>query len=324
MSEPTVNFGNLYDYADKSGIVLPQTDDIKENIELAFKQTFGDDFSVSEETPAGRLIEALTMLFVDVLGVNAQNANSFNVRQAFGSHLDALGIIFGIARLANESDSAYRDRILQSQSPSTGYVQSIRNSISKVNGVVDFRVFENGESYPVNIPNGDYGVQVPRHSMFASVIGGSDVDVATAIYNTRSAGCGFKKNTVSEVTPTAVDISATDVDITDSVSGASTTIYFYRPIQLSATVSIIARNYSYTGISAEDDIKSAVVNYANSRRMCFRMSEDDIIAAVAAYAPGIVPSSAHIIVNGNEYTELNVTPFRYLAMTNADVTVTLT
>ena len=142
MSEPTVNFGNLYDYAGKSGIVLPQTDDIKANIELAFKQTFGDDFSVSEETPAGRLIEALTMLFVDVLGVNAQNANSFNVRQAFGSHLDALGIIFGIARLANESDSAYRDRILQSQSPSTGYVQSIRNAISKVNGVVDCRVFE--------------------------------------------------------------------------------------------------------------------------------------------------------------------------------------
>ena len=79
MANETENpFPDLYEYASQTGIVIPQTSDIKQLIVDAFERIFGADVSTSDETPMGRFIEALTMLFVNVLGVNAQNANFLN------------------------------------------------------------------------------------------------------------------------------------------------------------------------------------------------------------------------------------------------------
>ena len=69
------SFEDLYNFVDNSGITIPVTTDVKTSVENTFKRIFGADLDVSDETPVGRLIEAITLLFVNVLGVNAQNAN---------------------------------------------------------------------------------------------------------------------------------------------------------------------------------------------------------------------------------------------------------
>ena len=106
------NFGTLYDYVTNSGIVIPQTSDIKAKVEAAFIDIFGSDFSFDTETPAGRLVEAITFFFLNALVVNAQNANQLNPDQATGNYLDAIGALFGTSRLAGMNDAKYRELIL--------------------------------------------------------------------------------------------------------------------------------------------------------------------------------------------------------------------
>ena len=80
-------FQNLYDYSGDTGTVIPQTSDIKQMVVSAFNTIFGASVSTDDETPMGRFIEALTMLIINVLGVNAQNANMLNPRLAAGNAL---------------------------------------------------------------------------------------------------------------------------------------------------------------------------------------------------------------------------------------------
>ena len=97
------DFGKLYDYNTENGVVIPQTSSIRETIEDGFKSIFGSDFSTEPYTTNGMIIGALTNLFVDICGVNAQNINSMNIEQAIGAFLDSLGAMWGIARLEGES-----------------------------------------------------------------------------------------------------------------------------------------------------------------------------------------------------------------------------
>lgn len=94
------SFGSLYKYSTGAGIVIPDTSDLKHNVENMMYAIFGADLDVTPETPMGRLIEAMTMLMVDTLGVNAQNANQYNIYQATGSYLDGIGALFGVTRKA--------------------------------------------------------------------------------------------------------------------------------------------------------------------------------------------------------------------------------
>ena len=75
------DFGELYGYDSNSGTttVIPDTLAVRAKWETVFKNIFQDsDLAVDESSAIGRLIEAITMLSVDVLGINAQNANAIN------------------------------------------------------------------------------------------------------------------------------------------------------------------------------------------------------------------------------------------------------
>lgn len=94
------SFGSPYKYSTGAGIVIPDTTDLRHNVENMMYAIFGADLDVTPETPMGRLIEAITMLMVDTLGINAQNANQYNIYQATGSYLDGIGALFGVYRKA--------------------------------------------------------------------------------------------------------------------------------------------------------------------------------------------------------------------------------
>lgn len=85
-----------------------------------------------------------------------------------------------------ETDAALRIRRANSVSlPSKGYLQGLIGALLDTDGVVQCIVLEN------NTASTD-GNGIPSHSIWCIVQGGTDHDVAKAIYVKRNAGCGMK------------------------------------------------------------------------------------------------------------------------------------
>lgn len=89
----------LYTYIDSTGIVVPNTDEQLSQVQTDFTDIWGGDLSLEPATPQGRLIEVNTTLRQQVLRANATVLNSFNVKYAVGSQLDALGSAVLVYRL---------------------------------------------------------------------------------------------------------------------------------------------------------------------------------------------------------------------------------
>jgi len=72
-----------------------------------------------------------------------------------------------------------------------GSVGAIYGTIANIQGVIDCVVLENTSSADVV----QWGVTIPGHSIFVSVVGGADADIAQALYSKKDAGCGTAGNT---------------------------------------------------------------------------------------------------------------------------------
>lgn len=103
----TYDFRNLspYRYVSTSGVVIPDTSDIQEEVVSMFKAVFGQNIDTTPETIIGRLIEAFTVFLRDTVGITAQNACQYNLNAATGIYLDALGALFGVARNSSSRSS---------------------------------------------------------------------------------------------------------------------------------------------------------------------------------------------------------------------------
>ena len=89
---------DLYEYINSSGVIIPDTEAIQEEVEQEYKSTFGDDLDVTPETPQGRLIELDTRLRSEVLRCAAETANVINPNLAYGIFLDAICALTGCYR----------------------------------------------------------------------------------------------------------------------------------------------------------------------------------------------------------------------------------
>ena len=290
------NFGNLYDYNTSSGIVIPQTSTVKSAVEQAFKDIFGADFSTVPETTNGRLIEALTLLFVDVCGVNAQNANGFSLTSALGSFLDGLGATWGVERLQGETDAEYRKRIILSASRGSGFAQSVANEIGKVVGVQGVVVLDNGLEDPDVLPKDAQGnttghsIAVPAHTIYVCVRGGSNDGIAEAIMRTKSMGCSMD---ASQEFGTVVNQSVT-------IGSSTLTATFHRPIQRYAWIDITVNPIAYTGYNISSDTQSAVRSLLAANRMNATITKDQMVAAIVAQGSGIVATDITISVSASD------------------------
>lgn len=313
------NFGNLYNYNSSSGVVIPQTSEIKANIEQAFKEIFGSSFSTKSTTINGRLIEALTTLFVDVCGVNAQNMNGLNLTQAVGSFLDGLGGMFKIDRHLGESDSSYRSRIVMSASRGSGFASSIRQAISEIPGVTGVVVLDNGLGDPSALPVDAFGnpveqaISVSPHSIFVCVKGGDSNAIARAIMETRSLGCGYA---ISEEYGTPEHIIIQDTDL----SNTSFEAYIYRPTRKYIKFEVTVNGRAYTGSDIVGDTKASIARLVDDKSMNDVLTKSDIISAIAAIGSNIVCTSQTITVSdtspslddGAVVDKIVVLPYKYI------------
>ena len=85
-------------YVTKNGIIVPDTADVKEQVENEFKAALGQDLSLDASTPQGRLIEGETIARKSVLENNAYMANQLNPNTSSGMFLDANCALVGVTR----------------------------------------------------------------------------------------------------------------------------------------------------------------------------------------------------------------------------------
>lgn len=90
-------------YTDNNGILVADTSDIKSEIQAEMQTALGDDISLEEGTPQGRLIDMETEARSQVAINNAYIANMWNFNQSSGLALDAWGSNFGLERNAAAS-----------------------------------------------------------------------------------------------------------------------------------------------------------------------------------------------------------------------------
>lgn len=142
-----------------------------------------------------------------------------------------------------ESQSAFEQRRKDSVSLNArSTVNAVYANVAQCDGVIAVYAVDNKKNISETID--DY--TLTPHSIFVSVIGGENADIAKAIYDNLSAGCDYNGNT--------------SVDITNEYSGAVETVKFYRPDVFNIYVKVQIQNSASLQNDYENIIKQAVYN----------------------------------------------------------------
>lgn len=142
-----------------------------------------------------------------------------------------------------ESQSAFEQRRKDSVSLNArSTVNAVYANVAQCDGVIAVYAVDNKKNISETIDN----YTLTPHSIFVSVIGGENADIAKAIYNNLSAGCDYNGNT--------------SVDITNEYSRAVETVKFYRPDAFNIFVKVQIQNSASLQNDYENIIKQAVYN----------------------------------------------------------------
>ena len=123
---------------------------------------------------------------------------------------------------------------------SRGTIAAVYARVANCANVVSCIVRENKTNMPIEID----GYFLKAHSVFVSVVGGSDEDIAEAIYNSCSAGCDYNGNTT--------------VAVTDSATKAVEKVTFYRPAEFDVYVKVTLQGKDSLPDEYETTVKNAV------------------------------------------------------------------
>lgn len=174
-----------------------------------------------------------------------------------------------------ELDSQLRSRqAISTAQPSMTVLEGVKGAIAAVSGVIRFEVYENDTK--VTDANG-----LPGNSITAVVDGGSDTDIATAIYNKKTPG-GYTNGTTS-------------ITITDKW-GVPATIRFYRPTMVDIDVTVNVKQLSGYTTDTTAAIQYAIAAYNNS----LSIGDDLSISSLwgAALAANTVPTKPLFSITG--------------------------
>lgn len=89
---------NLYKYITETGVIVPDTSDVRDDIESWMRSKFGSDLNLDPETPQGVLVTALTLAVDGMTRNNAKLANQINPALSSGIFLDTLSSFLGVYR----------------------------------------------------------------------------------------------------------------------------------------------------------------------------------------------------------------------------------
>ena len=91
-------YAEYYNYLTGTGVIVPDTDRVLQDVQNEWKDIFGQNLSVEPETPQGRIIELIARQRVFTLQMAAATSNMLNIDKAYGFILDDIGSLFQIQR----------------------------------------------------------------------------------------------------------------------------------------------------------------------------------------------------------------------------------
>lgn len=91
-------YANYYDYITGTGVIVPDTSKILQDVVDEWKEVFGNQLNTDPETPQGRLIEMIARQRVFTVQMAAALANVLNLNKAYGFVLDDIGSLFQLKR----------------------------------------------------------------------------------------------------------------------------------------------------------------------------------------------------------------------------------
>lgn len=134
------------------------------------------------------------------------------------------------------------------------------------------------------------GVTIKANTLYTCVFGGSDIDIATALYMKNSAGCGYTGNT--------------QVSVIDPWTAVSYDIRFERPVIKYIDVKVYLKKDSGAG-DINQAIKSAILDYqvglienVDGLNIGVAVSPFEIASAINIKVPGVYVKEVQIAFHG--------------------------
>ena len=390
-------------YVTNTGVIVPDTADVKTQVQNEFKEALGQDLSLEDSTPQGRLIDAETIARKSVLTNNAQIANQLNPNTASGVYLDAICAITGTTRngatrtqvlatvsgvpgtiipagsqaktsegdlfsIVNnytipengsgntyvqaaetgpvacaintltqivtavpgwetinnpvaaviganvESDSSLRLKRVQQLYKGNSLLDAMETALLQVAGVLSVFVDDN---YTDGIKIID-GVSVDPHTLYVVADGGSNTDIANAIFEHKSLGCGY---------------TGTESVTIYGKFNQPYTVKFnrptYKPIQVAVSVNA-PTNVNTSNV--EQDVKNTLAAWANGEipgvdglKLGVDVSPFEAASAITAQIPDLFVTSVEVaFTSGTLSTDtLDIKVHEKATLSADDITVTV-
>ena len=253
----------------------------------------------TQSGPVPCAVNTLTQIITPVLGwetINNPNAATLGTEQ--------------------ESDTSLRARRVQNLYQGSALLDSIISAVSQVSGVEGVYGYEN---YTNAVETIGGSIAVQPHSIYIVADGGADADVAQAIWEKKSLGCGY----TGTVTETVTDPS-TGIDYDVSFNRPT-----YTPIQVSITVNV---PLAAVTDGLEQSVINALLAWANGEvpgvqglMLNTSVSPFEAAAAVSDQLPDLFVSNVQVgLVGGSLSTDvlaINVNQRATLAQSNISVTI---
>lgn len=154
----------------------------------------------------------------------------------------------GVLGRDTEGRSAFETRrLLSVEANSRGSIQAVRGAVLAVENVLDAYVTENDTASPVVI----LGATLVAHSIWVTAVGGTDLDVATAIWQKKSIGCNYNGNTTVTVEDDSPEYNP---------PAPSYEVTFERPASLSILFAIDIVDSNLVPSDATDQIQTAIID----------------------------------------------------------------
>lgn len=207
-----------------------------------------------------------------------------------------------------ESDAAYKQRILNSLFSGSALFGNYASACYGVANVTD--VFTQDNPYGTPLILDEY--TIPAHSVLVVVEGGNAEDVAYALYEVKSAGCGWAGNT--------------DVTVIDKTFNTTNPVSFYVPNQVAVSVNISATSISNSSQNLATDIQNVIVNYFNG---AYADQNYNGLAIRALISPATISAVVTQQISGINVTSCSVglvspAPHAIASMIKASVTSGIT
>jgi uncharacterized phage protein gp47/JayE len=220
-----------------------------------------------------------------------------------------------------ESDKNFKNRVLQSRYGGIGLLGDVKSRLRNIDNIKSFFVYNNGNDYSVTVDT----IQIDRHSILVIVQGGADSDIANALFETVSAGCGY----------TAISGQSQVVQVPDTINNTTVQypITFNRPQNVEFKCSVSVRRNNYTGNDLESAVKTAILDWANNQNnevdgllLGTDIYSFEIGSAISNQIPEIVVKNVQIAkVNDTlSYTPIEIKVNQLGVITANNITVEIT